>query len=96
MRGGGGESSPNFKHILLIRIPVQENAPTFITLQNAKNEFYTPFTCFNKSEFIDFFCSLGYELIDEWSDPFDAVMIPFHRDKSVHKSVGFYFRAKVN
>lgn len=86
LTGGGAE------HILLTRLPLQNNAPTFVTLQNALNQFYTPFRIFNRFEFIDFFIKMGYELVDEWKDPFDCVIIPFHRNISVTCSWGMYFR----
>lgn len=86
LTGGGVE------HILLTRLPLQDSTPTFVTLQNALNQFYTPFRIFNRSEFVNFFTKLGYELIDEWKDPFDCVIIPFHRNISVTCSGGMYFR----
>lgn len=89
---GGGRSK--IEYILLARLPVQDKHPTFITLQNALNEFYTPLYIFNRQEFIDFFASLGYELVDEWRGYTDSLFIPFHRDISVPSCSGFYFRLK--
>lgn len=83
---GGGAA-----HILLARLPMQTTTATFVTLQNVCNDFFTPFYVFNKDEFIGYFTSLGYELIDIWDDPFDSITLPFHRDIDIH-FCGFYFR----
>lgn len=89
--GGGRE----INHILLARLPIQDKHPTFITLQNALNEFYTPLYMFNRQEFISFFTSLGFELIDEWKGHSDSISVPFHRDISVPSCSGFYFQKKL-
>ncbi|WP_300717302.1 hypothetical protein [uncultured Helicobacter sp.] len=50
-----------------------------------------PLYIFNRDEFIGFFTSRGYRLVDEWKDPFDSSMIPFHRDISVYQYSGLCF-----
>uniref|UniRef100_UPI00262510BF hypothetical protein n=1 Tax=uncultured Helicobacter sp. TaxID=175537 RepID=UPI00262510BF len=86
LSSGGGAT-----HILLTRIPLQSKTHTFITLQNALNQYYLPLYIFNRDEFIGFFTSRGYRLVDEWKDPFDSSMIPFHRDISVYQYSGLCF-----
>lgn len=88
LTGGGIE------HILLTRLPLQDKTPTYVTLQNALSQFYIPLYIFNRDEFIGFFNDLGYELYDEWKDPFDGSNIPFHRDISALCWSGLYFRRK--
>ncbi len=55
--GGGAE------HIIVADFQFT-NENTFVTLQNVRNEFYTPFLIFNEKEFIEFFESFGYEVVD--------------------------------
>lgn len=85
---GGGEIA----HIILTRMPIQSKVPTFVTLQNALNLVYQPLYIFNKDEFVNFFTSRGFELVDEWGVPTDGIYLPFHRDISVPSFRGFYFR----
>lgn len=70
---------------------------TFVTLQNVYNTFYAPFCIFNEKSFIEIFRLYGYEVVDDWDNPFDSVVndvdvsIPFHRDIRIYVK-GFYFR----
>ncbi len=81
------------RHVLLARLPVQNEYKKFITLQNAKSSF-NPQYVFNKEEFISSFENIGYDLIDEWESLSDKCIIPFHRDKSCLFYSGFYFKLK--
>ena len=85
---GGGQ-----EYVLLTRLPMQTTKPTFVSLQNVHNSFFTPYHIFNKAEFIQHFINLGYELVDMWDDPFDSITLPFHRDIDIH-FCGFYFRLR--
>ncbi len=87
----GNSTGGGIRYILLTRIPLQSKTHTFITLQNALNQYYLPLYIFNRDEFIGFFTSRGYRLVDEWKDPFDSSMIPFHRDISVYQYSGLCF-----
>ena len=87
---GGGAA-----HILLARLPMQTTIPTFTTLQNVCNDFFTPMYIFNKDEFVGYFTALGYELVDMWDNPFDSITLPFHRDIDIH-FCGFYFKFTTN
>lgn len=80
------------QHILLNRIPIQNKAPTYATLQNLGDGVFVPQSIFNEGEFLAFFTTLGFELVARWEDSHDSCIIPFHRDISVQKYSGFYFR----
>ncbi|TLD96551.1 hypothetical protein LS71_005675 [Helicobacter jaachi] len=73
-------------------MPIQDKVPTFVTLQNVLNQVYVPLYVFNKQEFIAFFTSRGFTLIDEWKVPTDGIYLPFHRDISLPHFTGFYFK----
>lgn len=83
---GGGA-----KHLIIARQYLQNKVDTFVTLQNGRNEFYTPLYIFNEQKFIELFESFGYEVVDSWYNPFDGASLPFHRDIRIYVK-GFYFR----
>lgn len=81
------------EHIILTDFQFQNNGDTFVTLQNVRNEFYTPFYIFNEKKFIGFFESFGYEVFDIWDIPYlTTLKLPFHKDYIYSK--GIYFRKK--
>jgi len=79
------------KHLLINRLPLYDNGKQFVTLQNGGKVFYPQFV-FNKTEFIEGFNQIGYELMDIWEDTFDGCFIPFHPEKSVKFYSGLYFK----
>ena len=79
-------------HILVNKAPLYEN-PTAITLQNMGTAFCVNYL-FNRSEFVQNFLALGYEMIDCWKIDSLACRIPFHRKHSIPAYSGFYFRRK--
>ncbi|NJM72937.1 MAG: methyltransferase, TIGR04325 family [Scytonema sp. RU_4_4] len=80
------------KHLLLNRLPLY-NGNQYVTLQNGGKVFYPQYV-FNKTEFIEQFSRIGYELIDIWEDRVDSCIIPFHPDKSVPFYHGLYLKLK--
>jgi len=49
---------------------------------------------FNRREFIDSVCVVGYELIDSWAVPSHSGRIPFHPEASFPAHSGLYFRSR--
>lgn len=85
--GGGAE------HIIVTDFQFTKKN-TFVTLQNVRNEFYTPFLIFNEKEFIGFFETFGYEVFDIWDIPYlTGIKLPFHRDYIYSK--GIYFKKTI-
>ena len=80
------------KHILLSRLPMQDNIKQFVTLQNTSSSF-SPQYVFNRKDFISSLENIGYELIDTWRG-YDSCYIPFHKNKSIRYYTGFYFKLK--
>lgn len=78
------------KHILINRLGLHEGK-RFVTLQNGGKVFYPQFI-FNRSEFIDSFTAIGYELIDFWEDNIDSCHIPSHPEVHVPCYYGLYFK----
>jgi putative methyltransferase (TIGR04325 family) len=78
------------KHILINRVGLSEGK-RIVTLQNGGQVFY-PQYIFNRSEFINLFTSIGYELIDIWEDNIDSCCIPFHPEVNVPCYHGLYFK----
>jgi putative methyltransferase (TIGR04325 family) len=78
------------KHILINRLGLY-NGDKIVTLQNGGRVFY-PQYIFNKSEFINEFAAIGYELIDIWEDNIDRCYIPFHPEVQVPCYYGLYLK----
>lgn len=77
-------------HILINRLPLYDGKQ-FVTLQNGGKVFYPQYV-FSKTEFLQSFQNIGYQLIDIWKDSMDSCMIPFHPEKSVPFYHGMYFK----
>jgi putative methyltransferase (TIGR04325 family) len=81
-------------HLLLNRLPLHDK-DQFVTLQNGGQVFYPQYV-FNKSQFIESFLSLQYDLIDIWEDKEDTCIIPFHFKKSLPFYYGLYLKLRTN
>lgn len=78
------------RHLLINRLPLYEGKQ-FVTLQNGGMVYYPQYV-FNRKDFIDSLCNLGYEIIDVWKDREDSCVIPLHPKNSVPFYSGLYFR----
>ncbi len=78
------------KHLVLNKLPLYDG-PTFVTLQNGGVAFH-PMYVFNRRDFIESICGLGYRLVDQWTVPSHAGRIPFHPAASFPAHSGLYFR----
>jgi putative methyltransferase (TIGR04325 family) len=78
------------QHILINRIPLCQGKP-FVTLQNGGLVFY-PVYVFNKPDFIQSICQLGYKLVDSWQDHSERCAIPFHPEFTSLTFSGLYFK----
>ena len=77
--------------ILINKVPVYDK-PHAVTVQNMGTSF-CPYHLFNRTEFIDAFRTLGYDMIDTWQNPGLGCFIPFHPEYSIIAFSGFYFRS---
>jgi putative methyltransferase (TIGR04325 family) len=78
------------RHLVLNKLPLYDG-PTFVTLQNGGVAFH-PMYVFNRRDFIESICGLGYRLVDQWTVPSHAGRIPFHPAASFPAHSGLYFR----
>lgn len=78
------------KYLILGRLFLQDKTKSFHTVQNGGVRFY-PFKIFNESEFISELTGIGYKLKEKWETKSDSVIIPFHRDVSLHSAAGLFF-----
>lgn len=78
------------KHIVLNKLPLYDG-PAFVTLQNGGVAFH-PMYVFNRKDFIDSICRLGYKLVDQWTVPSHSGRIPFYPEASFPAHSGLYFR----
>ncbi len=78
------------RHIVINKLSLDEGRPV-ITLQNG-GVAYHPMHIFNRQEFINSVCAVGYELIDSWAVPSHSGRIPFHPEASFQAHSGLYFR----
>jgi putative methyltransferase (TIGR04325 family) len=84
-------AQPRPRHLLINRTPVGPQ-PSVLTLHSTGVSF-CPYRLFNQDSFIAVFEDLGYQLIDQWSNPGLPCHIPFHPTYSLDAYSGFYFRA---
>jgi putative methyltransferase (TIGR04325 family) len=77
------------RHVLLNKVPVYDR-PSAATLQNMGTAF-VPNHLFSRAEVVGNFESLGYGLVDAWSNPGLGCYIPFHPAHSIEAYSGFYF-----
>jgi len=80
------------KHVLINKLSLHEGQ-SIVTLQNG-GIAYHPMYVFNRREFIDSVCVVGYELIDSWAVPSHSGRIPFHPEASFPAHSGLYFRSR--
>jgi putative methyltransferase (TIGR04325 family) len=78
------------RHLVLNKLPLYDGR-TIVTLQNGRVAFH-PMYVFNRKDFIDSICRLGYKLVDQWTVPSHAGRIPFHPEASFPAHSGLYFR----
>jgi putative methyltransferase (TIGR04325 family) len=78
------------EHILINKLPMVED-DSFVTLQTL-GPAITPYKVFNRHSFLDSLTGLGYELINEWTNPDLGLLIPFHPDKTINAFTGMYLR----
>jgi len=79
-------------HIIINQMPLYEGQ-TYVTLQNIGTAF-CPYHVYNKQEFIDSITSMGYVLVDIWSNAEKSLLIPFRPDKELKSYCGMYFENK--
>jgi putative methyltransferase (TIGR04325 family) len=78
------------QHLIINKLPLSSHN-TYVTLQNM-GPIVCPYYIFNRTEFIDSICALGYQHIDIWKNPEFDCFIPFHPEKSIDSFTGLYFR----
>ena len=80
------------RYLLLSKLPLFAG-PSFVTLQNM-GPAVTPYRIFNVDEFRREIESLGYQVVDQWSNPDVACYIPFHPDNTVKEFTGMLLSLK--
>jgi len=74
------------RYLLLSKLPLTAGPP-FVTLQNM-GPAIAPYKIFNADEFTEEIKSLGYSVLDSWSNPDVSCYIPFHPDHTVREFTG--------
>jgi putative methyltransferase (TIGR04325 family) len=75
-------------HILLNKLPLTEGR-SYWTTQNIGTAI-APYRIFNRREFLDYFSSWGYKVVDEWKVFSISVDVPFHPEICVPQLSGMY------
>ncbi|MES2176852.1 MAG: methyltransferase, TIGR04325 family [Gemmatimonadota bacterium] len=75
--------------LILNRLPLYDGEE-YVTLQNGGLVCY-PQHVFNRTAFIASVTKRGYQLVDHWDDLADSCIVPFHRDRWVHRYSGLCF-----
>lgn len=79
------------RHLVVNKLPLTDGEP-FVTLQNTVHSF-NPYKVQNRRQFEDGLSALGYEMKDAWENADMSCHIPLHRERTVERYSGFYFRA---
>ena len=74
------------------RAPGSLHARRPSTLQNTVYSF-NPYKVQNRRQFEGGLSALGYEMTDAWENADMSCHIPLHRERTVERYSGFYFRA---
>lgn len=77
-------------HILINKVPLTDG-PSLWTTQNIGTAI-APYRIFNRKEFLEYFSSWGYKVVDEWSVFSISVDVPFHPEICVPHLAGMYFK----
>ncbi|MEP6859832.1 MAG: methyltransferase, TIGR04325 family [Deltaproteobacteria bacterium] len=78
------------RHVLINRLPVLADHPTFVTLQNT-GQSIAPCRVEHESSFFGRMSRLGYRLADRWKCFENSMTIPFHTGLHMESFQGFYF-----
>ncbi len=78
--------------LLLNSVPAYDG-PSVVTLQNIGTAF-CPYRLFNRAELLQSLRAVGYELLDEWTNPEVTCTIPFHRVQPVEAYRGFLLKRR--
>lgn len=87
-RLGRLKSAP--RHLILNLTPLHAKH-SYFTLQSIGTAF-CPYRVTARSEFLEAYAKLGFELVDSWENPEKKCHIPFHPEHSLDHYLGFYFR----
>ena len=79
------------EHILINRLPLVEDGPGFITLQNTGVSI-SPMRVESRAEFLADMASRRYELVDEWKCLENDLDLPFHHECDLRYFRGCYLR----
>ena len=80
------------RYLLLSKMPMMDG-PSFVTLQNM-GPAIAPYRVFSQDQFHREIDSLGYRIVDQWSNPDVACYIPFHPDNTVKECTGMLLSTK--
>jgi putative methyltransferase (TIGR04325 family) len=80
------------KHLIVNQLPLHDSLD-FVTLQNIGTA-YCPYRIFNRRTFVSALESIGYELIDAWSNRAKSCFIPTYSEHNVEHYSGAYFRLR--
>jgi putative methyltransferase (TIGR04325 family) len=79
------------EHVFVNRIPVQNDRPSFITVQY-KGSYAVPCMVRNVDELVSSFAGEGYGMVDRWPALELALRMPLFPNRTVPQYSGFYFR----
>jgi putative methyltransferase (TIGR04325 family) len=82
------------KHLIVSKMPFTD-LPDFITLQDL-GPAVCPYKIFNRAKFIESVESLGYKLVDSWTNSELGCRIPFYRKHTIPSYSGMYFQSTKN
>lgn len=79
------------KHIIINKLPLIDDTPSFWTIQNFGASI-SPYRIYNRDEFLQYFKGFGYHIVDGWEVPDLSCDIPFHPGHTISRMTGLYLR----
>lgn len=77
------------QHILLNKMPLYDGE-SFVTVQSTGRAFHA-YRIYNRAELVDSVTSLGYRVVDDWTNRETSCVIPFTRGRDIEAYSGYYF-----
>ena len=77
------------RHVIVNKLPLYDGE-SFVTVQSAGSAFH-PYQIMNRDAFVAGMTTIGYRVVDDWTNAEQFCRIPFTRDKEIDAYSGYYF-----
>ena len=77
------------QHVIVNKMPLYDGE-TFVTVQSTGRAFH-PYRIYNRTDFVSSIESLGYRVVDDWTNREQHCEIPFTRGRDIDAYSGYFF-----